>query len=720
MAWDPSQPPTGTALLSAPVRGNFQALASALALTPTGAIGRLDFAGGAGVGTPPTGHGYMSLSGTGDVVHLTWTGPQGGHIHFYGLGSPVTGMIFQAPDDTNLMAFFIDNVAGHASVGTYQSQPMILNAGSAHLTLRPDGHTEFDGLLFLKQLAVIPSGEATFTALYAKTDQRLYYKDSSSTESMLMINPLTTAGDLLVGQVSGTPARLAIGADTRVLTVSGGTPAWLPPLGFANPMTQSADLIVGGAAGTPTRLGVGANTQVLTIVGGALAWTTPASGGMTNPMTTAADLIVGGASGTPTRLGKGADTQVLTVVAGSLTWATPASGGMANPMSGVGDLIRGGTSGVPTRLGPGANGTWLTLSAGVPAWASLPVDPGFANPMTASGDVIYGAASGTPTRLAKGSDTQVLTLVSGLPAWQTPASGGMTNPMTGVGDLIRGGTSGAATRLAVGTNGMWLTLSAGIPAWASLPVDPGFANPMTTIGDVIVGTTAGAAARLAAVATGSVLASAGVATAPTWSASPTLTGLTLSGLTQGSVLFAGASGVVSQDNANLFFDDTNNNLQLFGGTVGTSGQKVLTLGVAVVLPTTRPADTVQLFAGDLAGAGTTGLMVYTENGTSVAISGSLLGLNPGTAPDLQIDMGAPPGGHRGVLWSGGTGTVFPGGAGTIGLFNAAYGIPIFYFRGSDANFFLRCGGAGVTTARQVMTGAVDSGGAGYRLLTIAN
>ena len=43
-------------------------------------------------------------------------------------------------------------------------------------------------------------------------------------------------------------------------------------------------------------------------------------------------------------------------------------------------------------------------------------------------------------------------------------------------------------------------------------------------------------------------------------ATPTFTGLTLSSMTQGSVLFAGASGVISQDNSNLFWDDTNNRL----------------------------------------------------------------------------------------------------------------------------------------------------------------
>lgn len=43
-------------------------------------------------------------------------------------------------------------------------------------------------------------------------------------------------------------------------------------------------------------------------------------------------------------------------------------------------------------------------------------------------------------------------------------------------------------------------------------------------------------------------------------ASPTFAGLTISGLTLGSVVFAGTSGLISQDNANLFWDDTNNRL----------------------------------------------------------------------------------------------------------------------------------------------------------------
>jgi hypothetical protein len=46
------------------------------------------------------------------------------------------------------------------------------------------------------------------------------------------------------------------------------------------------------------------------------------------------------------------------------------------------------------------------------------------------------------------------------------------------------------------------------------------------------------------------------------SSSPQFTGLTLSGLTSGSLLFSGASGVISQSNSQLFWDNTNNNLYI--------------------------------------------------------------------------------------------------------------------------------------------------------------
>jgi hypothetical protein len=93
-----------------------------------------------------------------------------------------------------------------------------------------------------------------------------------------------------------------------------------------------------------------------------------------------------------------------------------------------------------------------------------------------------------------------------------------------------------------------------------------------TIGDLLYASGTTALSKLADVATGNALISGGVGTAPSWGkigltthVSGTLpvanggTGTTTA-FTAGSVVFAGASGVYSQDNSNLFWDDSNNRL----------------------------------------------------------------------------------------------------------------------------------------------------------------
>lgn len=49
--------------------------------------------------------------------------------------------------------------------------------------------------------------------------------------------------------------------------------------GMTNPMTTAGDIIVGGASGTPTRLGKGTDGQVLKMVSGNVAWGTDNTGG---------------------------------------------------------------------------------------------------------------------------------------------------------------------------------------------------------------------------------------------------------------------------------------------------------------------------------------------------------------------------------------------------------------------------------------------------------
>lgn len=67
--------------------------------------------------------------------------------------------------------------------------------------------------------------------LYAKSDGRMYSKDDAGTETQLgtssgMSNPMTTAGDIIIGGSSGTPTHLPIGSSGQVLKVVSGAPAW--------------------------------------------------------------------------------------------------------------------------------------------------------------------------------------------------------------------------------------------------------------------------------------------------------------------------------------------------------------------------------------------------------------------------------------------------------------------------------------------------------------
>lgn len=76
-------------------------------------------------------------------------------------------------------------------------------------------------------------------------------------------------------------------------------------------------------------------------------------------------------------------------------------------------------------------------------------------------------------------------------------------------------------------------------------------------GDLVAGNSTPAWTKLAVGAAGTVLIGG---TDPSYSASPSLTGLTLTGLTAGSVVFAGVAGVLSQNNAMFFWDAANSRL----------------------------------------------------------------------------------------------------------------------------------------------------------------
>lgn len=112
--------------------------------------------------------------------------------------------------------------------------------------------------------------------------------------------------------------------------------------GFANPMTTAGDLILGGASGAASRLAKGSNAQVLSVDGsGNVVWApadvtqaeldaVSAAAVQASLVDAKGDLIVGSADNTVVRKAVGSDGQVLTAdaaSAGGVKWAAAAGGG---------------------------------------------------------------------------------------------------------------------------------------------------------------------------------------------------------------------------------------------------------------------------------------------------------------------------------------------------------------------------------------------------------
>lgn len=119
-----------------------------------------------------------------------------------------------------------------------------------------------------------------------------------------------------------------------------------------------------------------------------------------------------------------------------------------------------------------------------------------------------------------------------------------------------------------------------------LAVNGGTGFASYAVGDVLYADTTTTLAKLADIATGNAIISGGVNTAPSWGKIGLTThvsgilgvangGTGAGAFTQGSVVFAGASGVYTEDNAGLFWDNTNNRLGI--GMVVTSSHGTLTV-----------------------------------------------------------------------------------------------------------------------------------------------
>jgi hypothetical protein len=119
------------------------------------------------------------------------------------------------------------------------------------------------------------------------TDEKLYFKNAAGTVKLLASNAVTApVTTISFGSTGLTPATATSGAVTVAGTLaigSGGTGQTTAGAAFnaLSPITTTGDLILGNGTNSATRLAIGANGYLLTSNGTTASWQAAPAGGVT-------------------------------------------------------------------------------------------------------------------------------------------------------------------------------------------------------------------------------------------------------------------------------------------------------------------------------------------------------------------------------------------------------------------------------------------------------
>lgn len=208
------------------------------------------------------------------------------------------------------------------------------------------------------------------------------------------VTSLAAAGGLpLQGAVN-----LAAGSNVQ-LSESGQTITIGVPNAMTNPMTAAGDLMVGGIGGTPQRLPVGSNGQVLEVVNGTPTWANLSGGG--SPASTVQPVGAIGGVGTSTNYAREDH-----VHQGVHSLAVSGNGGL------TGDVVLAAGSGVTLSQ----SGSQITIAAGGGGWTtgivtkvSLPYTIGSTEQIV----VVIGGTGGLTLPLAANYPNRLLCVKNG-------------------------------------------------------------------------------------------------------------------------------------------------------------------------------------------------------------------------------------------------------------------------------------------------------------------
>lgn len=196
--------------------------------------------------------GYISVGSGLSLSSGTLTATGGGSSLFPTSGTGTATASVTGDLDGN--DFVVSNI-NEASISTASATRLSLSTSSSMIT-SPDGSSMY--AIVSDSIAQI--GNAT-TTIQTYASNRI---------------DVITSGNIRIQDT--TLASASVGDVWTLANDSNGQSGWAAPVGFSNPMTTAGDIILGGASGAPTRLGIGANTYVLTSNGTTASWAAPSGG----------------------------------------------------------------------------------------------------------------------------------------------------------------------------------------------------------------------------------------------------------------------------------------------------------------------------------------------------------------------------------------------------------------------------------------------------------